>query len=352
MINSCAPFGQIPEGQKLEEIKKLKNFKNGMFQNIEKTKLKFNFRMLGIIWEFAFFHKKARKPDGKIPFRKISASELSIEANNKLEFYWLGHSSILILVNGKKILIDPMLTSVASPFGFFGPKRFFDSPLDIDDFPEIDLLLISHDHYDHLDKETVTRLSNKTKQFVVPIGVGSHLTHWGIRKEKIIELNWWENISLENNLEIICTPSKHFSGRGIKDNNKTLWASYVINSGDKKIYFGGDSGFFEKYEKIGDLYGPFDLTFLPIGAYHEMWSNFHMNPEEAVDVFKLLKGNLFVPIHWGTFNLAIHSWSEPIIRLKKYANKKGINYLIPVPGRKYRTLNPLLKTVTEKRDEI
>ncbi|RMG75151.1 MAG: hypothetical protein D6722_01425 [Bacteroidetes bacterium] len=241
---------------------------------------------------------------------------------------WLGHASVLLHIEGHYYLTDPVLTERAAPFPWLGPARFFPSPIALDDMPPLQAILLSHDHYDHLDYETMLVLQGRTQDFVVPLGVDAHLRHWGVDPARIQVLDWGETAT-SGPLRITATPARHFSGRGMV-RDQSLWASYVLDSGTHKVYFGGDSGIFPGYREIGTAHGPFDLCIMPIGAYDPAWHDIHLNPEEAVAAFQDLGGGTFLPIHWGTFNLALHSWHDPIDRLCEALAPEA--RLLPAPG--------------------
>ncbi len=320
-----------PSSEAIKEIPKNYNYKSGKFVNTNPTeRMKGSFLKVG--YQFMFENNKKRRPNFEIPQVEVNVREFINKKSEELSVIWLGHATTLINIDGTIILTDPILTKCASPIDWIGPKRFFDSPIKIEELPILDAVLISHNHYDHLDKESVLRLNGITKKFIVPIGVEKHLLDWGISADKIIIKNWWNHFQLNDEVEIITTPAHHFSGRAIIDNNKTLWASFVIKSKKHSLYFGGDSGFFKGYKEIGEKHGPFDITILPIGAYNKMWQSIHMNPEEAVQAQKELKGRLLIPIHWGTFNLALHGWIEPVERLIVASEKENVNFIIPKPG--------------------
>ena len=257
-----------------------------------------------------------------------------------LRVTWIGHSSILIEIDGKRILTDPVWSERVSFSSFFGPTRFFPPPLKLDELPPLDAVIISHDHYDHLDKETIKFFRNKTIPFFCSLGVGQHLTKWGIDKSVITEMDWGDNVQLGADCMITATPARHFSGRGIVGRNETLWSSFVIKGTKHNIFFGADSGWFPGFKDIGDAFGPFDLTMLEIGAYGKYWPDIHMGPDHASNAHLALKGRLMMPIHWGTFNLAPHAWYEPIERLINYAKDKQINLFVPRPGETADVKNP------------
>lgn len=276
------------------------------------------------------------KPPG--PF-STDLDRLKESLTKNLSITWLGHSTVLIGIEGKVFLTDPVWSKRCSPVSFMGPKRFFDVPMKLKDLPKIDAVLISHDHYDHLDKDTILYLAeNMDTLFYMPSGVGDHLRQWGVPEKRIREFKWWDEIKMDENHSLAMTPSRHFSGRTPFDRNRTLWASWVIMAKEKRVFFGGDSGMFPGFQAIGEKYGPFDLTMLEIGAFDNAWGDIHLGPENAIIAHEMLKGKTMMPIHWGTFNLALHDWDEPIETLMTNASAAGADLFIPYPGKAY--INP------------
>jgi len=250
-----------------------------------------------------------------------------------LRVTWVGHSSLLIEIDGKRILTDPVWSNRVSFISFLGPRRFFQPPLPLNELPPLDAIIVSHDHYDHLDSGTINFFANKEAPFYCSLGVGQYLEKCGIPKAFVHELDWGDGIMLDHEYVITATPARHFSGRGIVGRNETLWSSFVIKGPEHKIFFGADSGWFPGFKAIGTQYGPFDLTILEIGAYGKNWPNIHMGPDNATNAHIALKGKIMMPIHWGTFNLAPHAWYEPIERLEQYAKEKHIKLFVPEPGK-------------------
>jgi L-ascorbate metabolism protein UlaG (beta-lactamase superfamily) len=249
-----------------------------------------------------------------------------------LRVTWVGHSSLLIEIDGKTILTDPVWSNRVSFLSFLGPKRFFQPPLPLTDLPPLDAIIVSHDHYDHLDSGTINFFANKEVPFYCSLGVGQYLEKCGIPKAFVHELDWGDGVMLGHEHVITAAPARHFSGRGIVGRNETLWSSFVIRSPKHKVFFGADSGWFPGFKLIGSQYGPFDLTILEIGAYGKNWPDIHMGPNNATNAHIALKGKIMMPIHWGTFNLAPHAWYEPIERLEQYAKEKHIKLFVPEPG--------------------
>ena len=273
------------------------------------------------------------------PF-KTDTSVFQQEPNSGLRITWLGHSSLIIEIDGKRVLTDPVWSQRASFLSFMGPKRFFDAPLPLYELPRLDAILVSHDHYDHLDKQTIKYFADKQIHFFCSKGVGNYLKRWGVLRNFITELDWGDSVMITNDCILTSTPARHFSGRGIIGRNETLWASFVIKTSQHNIFYGADSGWFPGFKDIGDQFGPFDLTMLEIGAYGKYWPDIHMGPDRASDAHLALKGKLMMPIHWGTFNLSTHAWYDPIEHLLLYAKAKNIDLFIPEPGKPTEVSGP------------
>lgn len=245
---------------------------------------------------------------------------------------WFGHSASLLKIEGKKLLLDPMFGDASSPFPVFNSKRYSGAfSLEREDFKEIDAIIISHNHYDHLNYKSIMRLKDRAKHFYVPIGVARYLIKWGVSPSKISEHNWWDEITFDN-IKLVCAPARHFSGRSMTDKDCSLWCSWLIIGQETKVFFSGDSGYAPHFKEIGNKYGPFDLTLMECGQYDTRWSAIHMLPEETVQAHIDVKGELLVPIHWGAFTLALHEWSDPIERVTKEANRLGVNIATPQIG--------------------
>lgn len=338
MFVSCAPtFGGNPNKIRMERMKQSKNFKNGKFYNLVETPMGMPDGSFFKTTKEFLFGGENRVPDSTIPFIKIDSLELNYRNTDEVKVTWLGHSSVLISFEGYIFLTDPMFSKRASPVSFMGPKRFNDTlPLSLKHISKIDAIIISHDHFDHLDFKTIKKLHSKTNKFYVPLGVGAHLEKWGVAASKIIELDWWEESQFKKDIKLISTPSRHFSGRGLNDRNETLWTSWVIKSRRHSIYFGGDSGYSPTFKEIGEKYGPFDLTMLECGAYNEAWPYIHTMPEETAQAHLDLGGKVLLPIHWAQFNLSLHPWTEPIERLLKKAKTENIIVGTPKIGESFK----------------
>src|SRR5262245_52769835 len=266
-------------------------------------------------------------------------------AQSGLRATWLGHSTVLIEIDGWRVLTDPVWGPRASPTRFAGPKRFQPVPVAMSDLPRLDAVLLSHDHYDHLDFTTMRLLRRVNVPIVTSLGVGTHLESFGIAPARIVELDWWETHRVPGtDLALTATPSQHFSGRGLKDGNKTLWSSFVLATQRHRVFFSGDTGLTNEYADIGARFGPFDLVMLEIGAFHPAWNSIHLGPENALAAHALLGGGPLLPIHWGTFNLALHPWDDPVETLLRLAPRSNARLLLPRLG---QAIEPSHETPTD-----
>lgn len=331
-------FGKLPSGTHLELIRKSPNYKDGSFQNLEVTPvIAEDASYMSMMADF-FSKGVDREPSTPIPSIKTDVRSLTA---NEPTIIWFGHSSYLILIDGKKILVDPVFSERVSPVQFAGVKRFRGTEVySVQDFPELDAVIITHDHYDHLDYESIVALAPNVKSFYTTLGVGSHLRHWDIPESKITELDWWGHTTLWSHAELTCTPARHFSGRGLT-RNKTLWGSYVLQVGDTKIFIGGDSGYDGSFKKIGDTFGPFDIALVECGQYNTQWRYIHMMPEQTVQASIDLQAKVLMPVHWGKFKLALHPWREPIERALAEAVKRGVTVTTPEIGEPILLNQPL-----------
>jgi L-ascorbate metabolism protein UlaG (beta-lactamase superfamily) len=320
-------FGKTPGGTRLARIQKSPNYKDGSFQNLSPTPVQAeNASFLGMLYDF-FNKSDNTRPAGPIPFVKTDLKAFPAE---EPAIIWFGHSSYLIKTKDKNILVDPVFSGYASPVSFM-VKSFRDANnYGVADMPEIDMVVISHDHYDHLDHETITALKHKVKHFYVPLGVGAHLEDWGVSPEKITELDWWQAARWEE-LTLTATPARHFSGRGLA-RGKSLWASYVLETPEHKIYLGGDSGYDTHFKAIGGKFGPFDVAILETGQYNKNWPYIHMMPEQTVQAAQDLQAEILFPVHLGKFALALHDWDEPLNRVAKSAAAQQVKITTPIIG--------------------
>ncbi len=317
-----------------QRIEQSKQFKEGFFYNAAPVNPGAN--VWASLKKVLFEKPEFATPKESIPFKAISKAQLQ---KPHYAIYRLGHSSILIKLGQETWLLDPVFAERASPYSFMGPKRFHSMPLGIAELPAITGVIISHDHYDHLDKQAIQSLAGKTSNFIVPLGVGDHLKKWGIPSDSIHELDWWQDISVADS-KLVATPAQHFSGRGLRDRNKTLWSSWVIQHQDLKIFFSGDSGYFDGFKEIGERLGPFNYTLMETGAYDENWPDIHMLPEQSMQAHLDLKGQHLIPIHNGTFDLAAHNWFEPLERIAQAAEKLQVSLLTPIMGESINLVSP------------
>ena len=319
------PFGgRVSNSDKQNYSSRAKNYKDGKFHNENDFQTIYT-----SVVKNNFVSNKKSTPIDKIPIEK--SSYLENPDVDILNITWLGHSTLLMQMHGMNILIDPVLNNYSSPVNFIGPSRFSDLPIDNDDLPNIDIVVISHDHYDHLDYRTIKEIDEKVEKYVVPLGVENHLERWKVDKNKIINLAWWEEVNI-NGLTIGCTPARHYSGRNLNDRYNTLWASFVFIDEYHKVFESGDTGFDSHFEEIYDKYGSFDLSLLDSGQYDSRWKSTHMMPEESVKAGKILNSKVIMPIHWGAFKLANHPWDDPIERFSIEAEKENIKYITPKIG--------------------
>jgi len=324
-------FGSIPTGQRLELIRVSPQYKSGAFQNQNPTpSLTEGASYSSVLKEFFFKKKERRKPTQILPSVKTNLLQLNKDENI---WVWMGHSSYFMQIDGKTMLVDPVLSDAASPLSFTTRSFAGADIYSTDDIPAIDFLFISHDHWDHLDYDTIKKLQPKIKTIITGLGTGEHLERWGFKKEMIIEKDWNETATLADGFSVTITPARHFSGRGFKRNG-ALWVSFVLQTPAHKIYIGGDSGYDDHFKTIGNLHGPFDLAILECGQYDKNWKYIHMMPEEVVQAAQELNTKKLLAVHWGKFALGNHSWDEPAVRVRKAAQEKNINLLTPMIGEK------------------
>ncbi len=323
--------GNISKEQKLV-YQESKQFKDGKFINKNPVPKDLSFSETAKL-VYTFFTTKVPngRPKEDLKTTKLDSASIA-DYKGEARMVWFGHSSFLLQINGKTILLDPMFGKVAAPLAMLGGNRFNETfPLEIEKLPKIDAVVFSHDHYDHLDYESVLKIKDKTNHFYVPLGISAHLEAWDIPSHKITELDWWQNTQLEG-LNLVCTPAQHFSGRKMNNSQSTLWSSWIIQSKTENIYFSGDSGYAPHFKEIGDKYGPFDLALMECGQYNQMWSDIHMMPEETAQAGIDVQAKKIMPIHWAGFKLALHEWTDPIERVTKKANELNLEVITPKIG--------------------
>lgn len=325
-----ASFGASATGPRLHRMQQSPQYAGGTFHNAVSTE---TVQRAGFFSTMAkwLLGREEREPKHALPYVSVTREEASQRPVSGLRARWLGHATTLLDLDGARLLIDPVWATRCSPFTHVGPKRFHPPPLPLADLPALDAVLISHDHYDHLDRSVMRALAATDVRFITTLGVGAHLEAWGIAGHRITELDWGDQTAL-GALQITALPARHFSGRSLRDRNETLWASWALVGPSHRVYYSGDSGYYDAFHPIGAHYGPFDLTLIAIGAYGPTWPDIHITPEEAVAVHLDVQGGLMIPVHWGTFNLAMHSWDEPGERLVAAARANNVRLALPRPG--------------------
>ncbi len=301
----------------------------GRFRNAAPRQAMGLSKTLAVFWKFLVDKPANTRPDRAVPVLALSRADLLAAPDQSL--WRLGHSTLLLKLDGAFWLTDPVFAERASPVQFMGPKRFHAPPISIEELPPLKAVILSHDHYDHLDKAAILALAGKTELFLSPLGVGDRLVHWGVDKAKVRQLDWWQEITV-GQTRFVATPAQHFSGRSLSDGNRTLWASWVMLGREARVFFSGDTGYFPGFKAIGERFGPFDLTMVETGAYNEDWADIHMLPEQSLQAHLDLRGRHMLPIHNGTFDLSLHGWTEPFERISALASERGVALSTPQIG--------------------
>ena len=342
-VNYYPSFGGDVSKEFQAKYESSENYKDGAFVNQKNVPEDLSFsETLKIARKFFFTKVPDGVPNENIEVQSIDSTQIA-DYNKETRLVWFGHSAFLLQMNGKNILIDPMFGEVPAPHPILGGKRFSkDLPIEVEKLPKIDAVIISHDHYDHLDYKSILKLKNKVNNFYTPLAVGVHLKAWGVEEDKIFELDWWQQEVLDD-LEFICTPAQHFSGRKFSNRQSTLWSSWVIRSASESIFFSGDSGYGPHFKEIGEKYGPFNFAMMECGQYNESWPDIHMFPEETVQAGVDVQAKAVMPIHWGAFKLSLHSWIDPIERAKKKAEALNVPLVTPEIGQPIK-IDSLLNT--------
>jgi L-ascorbate metabolism protein UlaG (beta-lactamase superfamily) len=325
-------FGGTVAGPRLDQARASPRHKGDAFENV----IPQSPRSSGLLWQYLrqqVAGTEVRVPPQPIPVVRLAAERFRQPPAAGLTAIWFGHASVYLELEGIRLMVDPILSDWASPVAGVGPKRFHPPPSDLQSLPKIDAVLISHDHYDHLDMDTVKRLQATGSHFFVPLGIGAHLERWGVPKAQFTELDWWQSVQVRG-VRLTSTPVRHYSGRAFRDGNATLWSSWAMVGATQRVYFSGDTGFGDHFQAIGERLGPFDLSILKIGAYGpgQSWRDIHMEPEEAIAAHLKLRARRMLPVHWGTFNLAFHAWDEPIRRAVAAARQQGVALVTPRIG--------------------
>lgn len=332
MFMGCTTFGSNPAGSEIARLEQSPQYDvaNKRFDNPDPGVMESldDFKMDPVEIFRWLFVDDGRSPDRAMPQVKPNMDIFAAAMDTRA--IWFGHSSLMLRVSGKTILVDPVFADRASPVPFT-VGRFQDAVMTLDELPEVDFIVISHDHYDHLDMKTMKFFRSRQAKFLVPLGVGSHLRGWGVDESRIIEHDWWQASNMDG-VEFIATPARHFSGRSMTSRNQTLWASWVIRGGGSTIYFSGDSGYGSHFKEIGKCFGPFDAAFIETGQYNEQWQDVHMMPEQSAQAYFDLDAKMYIPIHWGMFVLSTHTWDDPAKQISGLAVRRGINLVIPRIG--------------------
>jgi L-ascorbate metabolism protein UlaG (beta-lactamase superfamily) len=321
-------MGRPVEGARLARVERSPQWQDGQFRNRLPRVDAAGGRAMR---EYFFGGSEFREPTAPVAVVRRSASDYATPPASGLRVTWLGHSTLLLEIDGRRVLVDPVWGERASPFSFLGPKRFYAPLLALDELPSLDAVVISHDHYDHLDVPTVKALARRGVRWIVPLGVGAHLGGWGVPDSLVTELDWWEGTRVAG-LTITATPARHFSGRGLDDRDRTLWAGWAVAGATHRVFYSGDTALHDEFVEIGRRLGPFDLTMIEAGAYSALWADVHLGPEQAVLAHQLVRGGVMLPVHWGMFDLALHGWTEPMERTLVAARAAGVRVASPRPG--------------------
>jgi L-ascorbate metabolism protein UlaG (beta-lactamase superfamily) len=326
-IESCAPLGGRATGARLARMRQSPEWHGSHFDNPQP--------ILNDTWAALVHlskHEPNVEPQSTPSTVRVERGRFASPPPSGLRVTWLGHSTILLEIDGHRFLTDPVWSVRLGPIGSTGPKRWFPPPLALEDLPPLDAVLLSHDHYDHLDYATIVALKDRIAQFVAPLGVGAHLERWGVPAAKIVELDWWDSRAF-GDLMLWATPARHASGRALMfDDGAKLWAGYAFLGARHRVYYSGDTGLFPALRTIGERLGPFDLTMIEVGQYDQAWPDWHLGPEQAVEAHQRVRGAVMLPVHWGLFALASHGWTEPIERALAAAHSAGAVIITPRPG--------------------
>ena len=335
LVDGWRAFGHRATGARRARMEASPEFKAGRFVNPQP--------LVNDLWlsmsDLLFHVDPNATPTAPVPTAKDAAARLRIPAASGLRVTWLGHSTTLLEIGATRVLTDPVWSDQPTPVSGMGPRRTHAPPLGLADLPRIDAVTISHDHYDHLDLPTIEALNARGVTFVVPLGMGAHLTYWGVPEARVVELDWWQSTKV-GELEIVSTPSRHASGRMVIDDDAKLWGGYAFIGAGHRVYYSGDTGLFPAMKEIGARLGPFEVTLIEVGQYGRSWPDWHLGPEQAVLAHQWVRGKVMVPVHWATFTLAYHAWTEPVERALVAARTAGVTMVVPKPGESFEPMTP------------
>lgn len=326
LVDGWEAIGKAPEGARREAMEASDQWDDGAFENAEPL---WNDEM-GMLTD-GFDMSDHADPREPIDVVTVSPERFATPPESGLRVTWLGHSTLILEIDGHRFLADPVWGPTTAPVDWLGPTRYYPPPLALEDVPDVDAVLISHDHYDHLDHPTIVEIADWDTTFIVPLGVGAHLAYWGVPEERIVELDWWDRHTF-GDLELVATPARHASGRQVLDQNRTLWAGFALIGTEHRAYYSGDTGLFTAMREIGERLGPFDVTMIEVGQYGRSWPDWHLGPEQAVYAHQLVRGDVLIPVHWGLFTLAMHSWTAPVERTLAEGQRLGVTVATPRPG--------------------
>ncbi|HEX8425048.1 MBL fold metallo-hydrolase [Hymenobacter sp.] len=325
-------FGGKPTKVEKQAYAKSGHYQDGEFKNLVPTVELTGGSTLEVLWKFLFKKPPNTTPSGPLPMQLLDSLTITRKTPDLVRVTWFGHSASLVELAGQNILLDPMLSIDLGPSAWLTPPRYNPTlPITPEQLPPIAAVLISHDHYDHLDYETIRRIKGKVAHFYVPLGIGPHLRKWGVAPERITEMNWSDSASLPG-LTVVCTPSRHFSGRGLTNRNSTLWSSWVLKSTTKRVFYSGDGGYGPHFKTIGATHGPFDLALIKCGQYDPQWAQIHMMPEQSVQAALDVRARVMLPVHWAAFTEANHAWNDPIERATAAAMHQHLALATPRLG--------------------